>query len=222
MNKYYGSSNVTYNDIEGQLMPDESIIWKGIPKRSAFIINSSLSMLPVALIWLMIDGSFIFSIFQADKLTGSEMFGGMSLFFIGFFALHLMPVWIWLYGVLTANGRWKNTQYAVTNKRIIIRNGLIGYQYNSFYYTDISNVTLKVGVIDRMLGVGDIMISLNHTIGTTKKGHPINTTSILDVENPDQVMQIVQKTIMDMQTDIHFPNALRPEANPGYHTEYRP
>ncbi len=222
MNKYYGSSNVTYNDIEGQLMPDESIIWKGIPKRNAFIINSSLTMLPVALIWLMIDGSFIFSFIQTSEFVGTEVFSGMTFFFIGFFALHLMPVWIWLYGVLTANGRWKNTQYAVTNKRIIIRNGLIGYQYNSFYYTDISNVTLKVGVIDRMLGVGDIMISLNHAIGTTKKGNPIHTTSILDVENPDHVMQIVQKTIMDMQTDIHYPNALRPEVNPGYHTEYRP
>jgi len=26
MNKYYGNANISYNDIEGQLMPDESII----------------------------------------------------------------------------------------------------------------------------------------------------------------------------------------------------
>lgn len=216
MNKYYGNANISYNDIEGQLMPDESIIWKGTPKKSAFIINSSITMMPFALLWLAFDGFFISTIIASD---GTE---GMGFFFIGFFAFHLMPVWIWLYNVLTAYSRWKNTAYAVTNRRIIIRNGFIGYQYNSIYYTDISNVSLQVGAIDRMLGVGDIRIATNISIGTTKNGNSANTTSILDVENPEHVMGIVQKTVMDIQTDIHYPNALRPEVNPGYNTEYRP
>lgn len=216
MNKYYGNTNISYNDLEGQLMPDESIIWKGGPKKSAFIINSSITMMPFALMWLAFDSFFIISASQFGDL------GGMGFFFIGFFAFHLMPVWIWLYNVFTAYGRWKNTSYAVTNKRIIIRNGFIGYQYNSIYYTDITNVSLHVGVIDRILGVGDIHIATNISFGTTKKGNPVNTTSILDIEVPEHVMGIVQKTVMDMQTDIHYPNALRPEVNPGYHTEYRP
>lgn len=216
MNKYYGNTNISYNDIEGQLMPDESIIWKGGPKKSAFIINSSITMMPFALLWLAFDSFFILTVSQ------SEGFDGMGLFFIGFFAFHLMPVWIWLYNVITAYGRWKNSAYAVTNKRIIIRNGLIGYQYNSIYYTDISNVSLHVGVIDRILGVGDVRIATNHTFGNTKNGNTINTTSILDVTDPQHVMSIVQKTVLDIQTDIHYPNALRPDVNPGYHTEYRP
>lgn len=216
MNKYYGNANISYNDIEGQLMPDESIIWKGEPKKSAFIINSSITMMPFALLWLAVDGFFIINILK------SGAHNDMQFFFIPFFALHLMPVWIWLYNIFTAYGRWKNTAYAVTNKRIIIRNGFIGYQYNSIYYTDISNVSLHVGVIDRMLGVGDVHIATTHTLGTTKKGTPINTTSILDVADPEYVMSIVQKTVLDMQTDIHYPNALRPDVNPGYKTEYRP
>ncbi len=40
-----------------------------------------------------------------------------------------------------------------------MRNGMIGYQYQSIYYTEISNVSLQVGWVDKMLGVGDIMIS---------------------------------------------------------------
>ena len=32
----------------------------------------------------------------------------------------------------------------------------------------------------------------------------------------------IQKIILDMQTDMEFPNAYRPETNPGYHTDYRP
>ena len=216
MNKYYGNTNISYNDIDGQLMPDESIIWKGVPKKSAFIINSSITMMPFALLWLAFDGFFISTIFATEGIDG------MGFFFIGFFALHLMPVWIWLYNVITAYGRWKNTAYAVTNRRIIIRNGLIGYQYNSIYYTDISNVSLHVGVIDRMLGVGDVRIATNLTLGNSKNNNTVNTSSILDVADPAQVMHIVQKTVLDMQTDIHYPNALRPDVNPGYHTEYRP
>lgn len=115
MNKYYNNTNISYNDIEKQLMPDESIIWKGIPKKSAFIINSSITMMPFALLWLAFDSFFILI---ASKTGG---FDGMGLIFIGFFAFHLMPVWIWLYNVFTAYGRWKNSAYAVTNKRIIIR-----------------------------------------------------------------------------------------------------
>jgi len=129
----------------------------------------------------------------------------------------LMPVWIWLGNVLTAGGRWKNTAYAVTDKRILIRNGLVGYQYQSIYYADISNVSLNVGVIDKMLGVGDIRIVTDISVGKNST-YPM----ILDVENPQRVFSIVQKTVMDMQTDIHYPNALRPENNPGYGTQYRP
>lgn len=216
MNKYYGSSNISYNNIDGQLMSDESIIWKGTPKKSAFIINSTIKMMPFALLWLGVDIPIILSLILSNDSSSH------NLFFVFFFAFHLMPVWSWLYNIFTAYGRWKNTEYAVTDKRIIIRNGFIGYQYNSIYYTDISNVSLHVGVIDRMQGVGDILITTNISLGMTQKGNPINTTSILDVENPDHVMGIVQKTVMDMQTDIHYPNALRPEVNHGYHTEYRP
>lgn len=195
------------------LMPNENILWQGMPKKSAFIINSTVKMLPIALIWLLIDGTFIVNI-----LGGGMMAGGMSFFLIPFFLLHLFPVWIWLGSTLTASTRWKNTQYAITDKRILIRNGLIGYDYKSIYYTEISNVNLRVGMIDKMLGVGDIYIALD---GTLKNGQPI-TSAILDIENPERVFQIVQKAVVDIQTDIHYPNALRPEHNPGYRTEYRP
>lgn len=213
MNKYYaGTSYYDVDNIERQLMPDESIIWSGKPKKSAFIINSAVKMMPVALIWLAFDGFFILNFLG----TGEQM-GGMGIFLVVFFLFHLMPVWIWLKDVITANSRWKNTEYAVTDKRIVMRNGLIGYQYESIYYTDISHVSLRVGAIDRMLGVGDIAVVVD-----TNTGNNTKCPMILDIEDPQRVFAIVQRTVMDMQTDIHYPNALRPETNPGYRTQYRP
>ena len=211
VDKYYGNMYSSTNSIEGQLMPDESVIWKGMPKKSAFILNSSVKMAPFALIWLCVDG------FMISTFAFSGMMKQMAWFIIPFFALHLMPVWIWLYQMITAAGRWKNTEYAVTNKRIILRNGLVGYQYQSIYYTEISNVSLHVGAIDRMLGVGDVYILMN-AYANTGKDAPV----ILDVEEPGRVYSLLQQTVMDIQTDIHYPNALRPDTNPGYHTQYRP
>lgn len=211
MDKYYGNLYGSPDSIEGQLMPDESIIWKGTPKKSAFILNSTVKMAPFALLWLFIDG------FMISTFAFSGMIKQMAWFIVPFFAIHLLPVWIWIYQIVTAVGRWKNTEYAVTNKRIILRNGLVGYQYQTIYYTDISNVSLHVGMIDRMLGVGDVYISMSVCLngGTS-------SPTILDVEDPQRVYAMLQQTVMDIQTDIHYPNAMRPDNNPGYRTQYRP
>ena len=171
-------------------------------------------MAPFALIWLLFDGFFI-----VNFIGAGEMMGGMALVLVPFFALHLMPVWIWLFNMLTASKRWKNTEYAVTNKRVLIRNGLVGYQYDSIYYTDIANVSLRVGVIDKMLGVGDIYLVTKGKIGGSGSGA---TPAILDVEEPDRAFGIIQGTVMNIQTDIHYPNAYRPDNNPGYNTQYNP
>ncbi len=217
MDKYNSSYYNTYSgygELERMLMPDESIIWKGTPKKSAYVINASMKMAPIALIWLLFDGVFI-----ANFIGAGELMGGMALILIPFFALHLTPVWIWLFNMLTASKRWKNTEYAVTNKRILIRNGLVGYQYETIYYTDIANVSLRVGVIDKMLGVGDIYLATK-VVGVS--GTKTTSPAILDIEDPQRVFSMVQGTVMNIQTDIHYPNAYRPENNPGYNTQYNP
>lgn len=213
MNKYYTGQYGTYSELDMMMMPDESVIWKGAPKKSAYIINSSMKMAPFAIIWLLFDGFFI------ATFIGTGVVKQMLFFIIPFFALHLMPVWIWLFNLLTASKRWKNTEYAVTNKRILIRNGFVGYQYETIYYTDIANVSLRVGVIDKMLGVGDIYLAIRRT---GMSGSSSSSPAILDIEDAQRVYNMVQSTVMNIQTDIHYPNAYRPDNNPGYNTQYNP
>lgn len=213
MKKNYTSTVSFYQGMEGQLMPGEEIIWKGQPKKSAFVLNSTMNIAPFAIIWLMFDSVIIMTLIRVGSMLGETMG-----YLVPFFAVHLLPVWIWIYNLVTASGRWKNTEYGVTNKRIITKNGLVGYEFQSIYYTDITNAALHVGGIDRMLGVGDIIFSLNPMMFDGNDGK----ARILDVEKPEEVYALIQKTILDMQTDIHYPNALRPEENPGYHSQYRP
>lgn len=196
------------------LVEGETVLWSAKPKKSAFIINKILVMMPFALMWLLFDSMFIIPISKSEEIVD------MLFYIIPFFAIHLMPVWIWLGNCLTANKRWKNTKYYITDKRIIIQTGIVGASYETIYYKDIKNINLKIGVIDKILGVGDIYIDTG-AVMTTKNGTRSVNSIILDIENPYEIYPKLQKIVLDIQADIEFPNAYRPSENPGYNTEYR-
>ena len=187
----------------------ETILWRGKPQKKGFIATRCLSMLPIAAIWLAIDLQFIL------QVSGSRQ----DLMMLGFFALHLMPVWIWLGSALTSVRRWKNTMYFATNRRIIIQGGFFAVNETSLYYRDIRNTHVRIGLLDKLFGTGDIIFD----DGFTYRGRRNSTPAWMleDLEEPHQVYDRVQKLILDMQTDMEYPNAYRPAQNPGYGTDYR-
>lgn len=197
------------NRVEDILDSEESVLLRIKPKKKAYVFNSFFRMFPIALVWLIIDGGFI------GGMTYGMIVGSIPLavlaFIIPFFALHLMPVWIWIGGVVKASAGWKNIEYVFTEKRIILRSGVVGIDFVNIYYSDILGVNLKVGLIDRMFKVGDLYISAK------------NQSEVLyDIENPYFILKKIQNIVIDIKTDIIFPNDLRPEANHGFRTKYRP
>lgn len=192
-------------NIEDVIGSDEQILWSGKPKKRAFLINAFTKMLPIALIWLLFDGAFIgLMIGTMDEIPTS-----VKIFMTVFFLFHLMPVWIWLSNVLTANRQHENLEYAFTNKRIIIKSGIIGIDFKNIYYSEIDSVNLRVGLVDRIEKVGDIYIK---SIG--------GANVLYDLENPYTLAEKLQKIVVDIKTDIQFPNNLRPAENDGYSTKY--
>ncbi len=196
------------------LMNGEQILWEGKPKKSAFIATKSLTLMPIAIIWLFFDLGFIIP-FSAS--------GSMSFFIIPFFALHLMPVWIWLGNVFTARRRYNNTNYYVTNRRIITQYGSFAVNETTIYYKDIRNARINIGLIDKAFGVGDIVfdcgISFDNRRGSSQNLHGY---IFEELEDPQQAYSQIQKIILDIQADMEYPNALRPDTNPGYNTKYTP
>jgi hypothetical protein len=192
------------------LTAGEAILWRGKPKRGAFIAAKSLTLFPVAVVWLIFDLNFIGKVFSSGEMLG---------FLIPFFTLHLMPVWVWLANVITANRRWKNTNYYVTNRRIIIQGGFFAVNETSLFYKELRNAHLRVGLMNKLFQTGDIAFDDGFTVHNNKqnKGHAFEA-----LEDADSVYRRVQKVILDMQTDMEYPNAFRPEDNPGYQTQYRP
>ena len=192
-------------NIDDVIGSDEQILWSGKPKKRAFLINAFTKMLPIALIWLLFDGAFIGLMIG----TMDEIPAPVKIFMVVFFLFHLMPVWIWLSNVLTANRQHENLEYAFTNKRIIIKSGIIGIDFKNIYYSEIDSVNLRVGLVDRIEKVGDIYIK---SIG--------GANVLYDLENPYSLTEKLQKIVVDIKTDIQFPNNLRPAENDGYSTKY--
>lgn len=196
-----------YQSVKDILEPDEQLLWEGKPKKQAFLLNSFFRMFPIALIWLIFDATFIGIIIPVSKSLSPFIL----IFIIVFFAFHLFPVWMWISNVLTANRQHKNIEYAFTNKRIIVKSGVIGIDFKNIYYSEINSVNLRVGIIDQIMHVGDIYIKSFE-----------NATVLYDLENPYFITQKLQKIVVDIKTDISFPNNLRPDENNGYNTKYRP
>lgn len=175
-------------DISMEIKEDEDLLWRGVPQKASFILSKSVQLLPIALLWLCFDGFAISMIFRSDVPKS------MLIFLIIFFAFHLMPVWLWIHSVLSARRKHKLIEYAFTNQRIIVRDGGIIKSYN---YADLQNVSVKVGLIDKLFKVGDITLSGRHKV------------ELLDIDNPYAVGNKLQKFIEEFAEERRKQAAMR-------------
>ncbi len=207
---YFVNSNIASQptEIKNFVDEDEQILWQAKPKKSAYIANAFLSMLPFALIWMIFDGAFI------GLMAGMGIFKQLPVWAVIliclFFVFHLIPVWFWIANILKASKGHKNLEYAFTNKRIIVKSGIIGIDFNTLYYQEIDSVNLKVGITDKLLKVGDIYV----------KGQS-HAQVLFDLEDPYFITKRLQELVIDIKTDMEFPNEFRPTVNPGYNTKYK-
>jgi len=206
----YGYDLTDYYDRPPTLTPlvneDEEIIWEGKPNKRAYILEKIIAFAPFAIIWAAFD-IFLITVMFLSADNGNLTVNGEPtdtipwLFVIPFFLLHMTPVWMWIGSIFTAYPRWRRTYYMATSQKIIIRTGLAGAEYNILFYADISNVNLRIGILDRMFGVGDINFVKLDRHGAW--------TSFNDIDDPQELFPILQKIVMDARSDMYFPNRLR-------------
>ncbi|MDR3108320.1 MAG: PH domain-containing protein [Planctomycetaceae bacterium] len=200
-----------FNDI---LDRDETILWSGSPNFTVFML-SGVPFLLVGMLWGFLDLGFITTITETRHGFDTRP----PMFFIGpFFAIHLFPCWgsvlymFWLYF------SHANTAYAFSNKRILIRSGVWGVDYQIIDYDKIRDIQVNVNPVENWYGVGSILFN---TGDVSVKGHPL-LKRFSGIENPYDVFRQIKEVSLDVKTDLNYPNAKRPETNPGYRTEYKP
>jgi hypothetical protein len=139
----------------------------------------------------------------------------------GFFWLFgLIPLGQGLYVFLNRLLSFSNTAYAFSDKRVMMRTGFIGTDFKTIDYDKISDIEVTVNFIERFYNVGTIRFFSGRT-----KTHEDKITNLYDnwssIPKPYEVFKMVKQTSVDIKTDINYPNALRPESNPGYSTKYK-
>lgn len=196
----------TPKQFEQILDKEEKSFWIGKPKFIPFL-TTGLPLLILGIIWFCID------YFGFIKNMDSEMAG----FAIPFFLLHLMPFWVGILNIFRLILVYNNTYYTYTNRRIIMRSGFWGTDFKAIDYDKISDIEVNVNPIENMFNVGTIKAFSGYV---NNKGNRVYD-SFIAIENPYDVFKMIKQISVDIKTDYNYPNALRPENNPGYKTNYR-
>ncbi|MCM1327578.1 MAG: PH domain-containing protein [Bacteroidales bacterium] len=206
------------SDLQFMVGQNENILWQGKPNKKCFILESIFNpMLPVALIWGFFDFGFMFITgLTAGDSIGAEMIAGLGVFFL----LHLMPVWIYIGGVVLSFRRYKNTEYIITDKGIYVSGGTFSYNYEMKPFTDLSHVNIHRGIWDQWLGVGDVVTVCDHLSYQSGHNHTSGGMTICDIADYQKVFTLVKQLQTDIYADTMYPNDLRPGTNSGYRTEY--
>ncbi len=198
-------------ELRATVGPNEKILYEGKPNKKCYIFESVFNpLLPFALLWAFFD----FSVLGAAFFEG---FSNMLFFIIPFMIFHMMPVWIYLGGILFTVIRYKNTTYIVTDRAIYVSSGVFTRNINTKSFAELSHINLHRGIFDQMFNVGDIIATTNQL---TQNGKSV-TISIASISNYIDVYNLVKKLQTDIYTDVMYPNAKLPSDNPGYNTEYK-
>ena len=217
--------NYAKSELELMVGKDEKVLWQGKPNKRCFILEGIFNpMLPFALVWFLFDSLFITAFIGGAATLGAPAV--FSIFQLIFFLFHLMPVWIYLGGVIFVFRRYQHTEYIVTDKGVYISGGLFSYTCNMKPFTELARVNIHRGIIDQMIGVGDVVLTSNnvadlYSSNVRVNGRPLDVgTTIADIEDYRKVFEIIKKLQEDIYTDTMYPNDLRPEENHGYRTKY--
>lgn len=194
-------------ELKSMVGSDEMILYEGKPEKRCFIFESIFNpLLPFAIVWAVLDMGFL----------GTAIIN-MQFVMIPFMLFHLMPVWIYLAGVVFSFRRYRNTYYIVTDHAVYISSGIFTMNLEAKTFAELSRVNLHRGIFDQIFNVGDIQVTTNQF---TRKNIPA-VLGINSISNYLEVYQIVKKLQKDIYSDIMYPNDLRPKENHGYRTKYR-
>lgn len=199
------------NDLRALVGSNETVYYEGKPDKKCFIFESIFNkLLPIAIVWGIVDFGIL-----GSSLSNSA--NGAGFILIPFFALHLMPVWLYLGGVLSSFMRYRNTYFIVTDSAIYVSGGVLSRKYNTKPFAEMSHIDLHRGVFDRFFNVGDIIA----TSGQISSNGGAASIEISSVSNYTEVFKLVKKLQKDIYTDTMYPNDMRPPENHGYNTKYK-
>ncbi|MDR2171729.1 MAG: PH domain-containing protein [Planctomycetaceae bacterium] len=184
------------------------MFWVGAPNFWAWM-SSAVVVLPIGFLWGIFDLAFYMF---WSSMPFPSAFG---YFVLPFLAVHSFPCWGSVLYVLWLYLSYNNVAYTFTNKRVMMRSGLLGIDYQIIDYDKIHDIQVNVNPFEKYLNVGSILFNT----GIDLRGHVISKR-FYGIENPYEIFRRIKEISLDVKADLNYPNANRPETNPGYKTKY--
>ena len=186
---------------------DEEILWIDTPVFLPYLFSGagkSLYLIAFGIVWFVLATQF-----------GKKAEENSTIFLV----LGIIPLLQGLYAFAVKLLSYSNTAYGYSNKRVMMRTGFIGTDFKTIDYDKISDIEVNVNVIERVFNVGTVRFFSGRT-----KSEEDSISKLYDswisINNPYEIFKMVKQTSVDIKTDFNYPNALRPESNPGYKTKY--
>ena len=179
-----------------QLMKDyETILYEGKPNTLCTVLEIIFNpLLPFSIIWGLIDFTVINTIISQQAIDEET-----SLFFIVFFTFHLMPVWMYIFGIFSGIFKYIKTYYIVTNKTAYISNGDPKKGIMTIPFKDMDIVETHEGLFDKMFGVGDVEIS-----SKKQNVNELEKVSISSIPNFNELCNYISTQKVEESKDSTF------------------
>lgn len=154
------------------LEPTEKIIWKGNISRTLIGFQIFISIAILTLLAIFFR-----------PLTRSSLFVLVALNAL-YFAYQLIQSFI------------------LTDRRLLIKTGLIGADFRSIYFTEVRSADVRVDLVDKIFNIGTISINIGLIVSNNKSA---STTQIVlpHLENPYFVYQKFQETLNSHQERLY-------------------
>lgn len=140
------------NTIDSILEKDEILLWSGRPNKTSYSFTSVLRLLPFVLFCLILD---TLTIVGLSSIPNNQIFVALLIIFI---CIQIIPIFIFVHKIMLICMEYKVIMYAITDKRIILRDGEFGVNFKCINFNQIKECTLNKGLTDKLEKTGDIFI----------------------------------------------------------------
>lgn len=110
--------------------------------------------------------------------------------------------------------------YYVTDLRVYIESGIIGRDIQNIEYREISKLNVNVGILGKLFNRGTIALTPDKNYSDGDGSYTVRGIRLIGVEKPYELYKLIKNNSLDVTTDQQYPNAYRPDKNPGYNTRF--
>lgn len=192
--------------LEGQLRPNEKVLWQGKPVVKAFLF--SYGFLPASIFGLFFLIALVFVRYASVPIY-------LDFFLLGAWALFLaLPLALFLAITTWSFLAIKNTEYLISDSRLLVQTGAIGLDTRSIDLENIQEIGVRVGVFDRLFGTGVVIASTAGRLGigvlegprwgSVYGVHP----SLVALKEPYEVQKLLQEATRKVKEALIQPTSV--------------